>query len=275
MNAEWAKISFIAIKNLADAQRVLLCKIFDKFRFFLSRKASVFGIKYLYYGLKDSGEYDTNTQQIWNYILLHKMFNKPKFADSDFPKRRDHSIWLSLSKRFTFDNISYYIAEMIKMGIDFSKNVSQIDRAVRLYIKLKNDKKYAKSFNGLLCRFEFLKWKKKQIILGHVNENIDTSCDEMEQCFNQDPLNFIKKKNKCPPHATNSSFPGFYGAPGIALDADGARKLKEGGEIEIKYPIESISSDSQNMRNSSASKKILFKNYLPDIFDDQHKKKKT
>jgi len=233
MNSEWAKISFNSIQNLADAQRALLCKIFDKFRFFLSRKASVFGIKYLFYGLPDSGEQDANNQQIWKYILLHKMFDKPKFADSDIPKRRDNPIWLSLSKRFTFREVFSYITKMTDIGIDFSKNVNQIDKAIKLYIKRNDDKtkNYAKFFSKLLNRFEFLKWKKKQIILGNGHENPDTSEDEMERCLSENPTDIQIPGRRKHPDVTNSCYPGFYGAPGIAIDTKEARKLKEGGDI--------------------------------------------
>jgi hypothetical protein len=179
--------------KLAAEQRAVLSAIYNKFRFFFSRQANIFGPKYIYDGFKVSENYANNNYHIRQYILSTKKREKSQYGGRRYPKNRSHSVWNSLSKTFTFQEVEECIAEMINMGIDFNDNVDNIKSIIDRYID--DHITHTASLAKLKKRLDFLEYRLVCYDNGCINYDADSSSDEEQQFIgNIDPI--VNKRSK-------------------------------------------------------------------------------
>jgi len=166
------------IEDFIASERELFCQIFNKFRFFLSRKASVFSNRYLYEGLQTSSQYFRNKQKIKKYIKNKPPNSIPAYSDEKIPNKKD-PIWNSLSKYFDWKQVAKYIDYMEIIGIDFNKNAARIKTTVEEYVAKNPTRKGV--FELLIKRLDYIVLKDAQICYLRVDNNANTSGDEMEK----------------------------------------------------------------------------------------------
>lgn len=221
----WRPGTSKTIKKLAVKQCAVLSAIYNKFRFFFSRKANIFGPKYIYDGFKVSENYTVNNDHIRQYILSTKKRGKSKYGGKLYPKKRSHSVWNSLSKTFTFQEVEECITQMTDMGIDFNDNVSNIKHCIDQYIDDYGDIEQTKSLIKLKGKLDFLEYRKK--CYGRNNYDADTSGDEegrfngtVEPVINRRPKfdQIVDKRPKIDlgDHATNVPLNTYYGVDKIS-----------------------------------------------------------
>lgn len=173
----------IHTKRIVEEQRKIICDIYNRFRFFISRSSSVFSSKYLFDGLPISDTYPQNNKMIKRYICDH-VIGKSVLPNENTPVG-EYLIKKSLSKHFTWKMTLTYITVMEQIGVDFSHNINKIARRIKKYIN--TNEECASFFVPLFVRFEHLRKKMVQAAFGYAANNSDISGNEMFEAIYMGP----------------------------------------------------------------------------------------
>ena len=220
----WNEGSIRTTQKLALHHRAILSAIYNKFRFFLSRKAGIFGAKCVYDGFPDSHGYNSNNSQIHNYILSMKRNPKSTYGGRVYPSDRDDPIWSSLSKSFNFKEVEEFIKLMVNIGVDFSASLGVILGVVENHAaEIAHNKPLSEKLDKLIKRLKFLEYKKIRFEVGY-NNDPDSSRDEEER-YHNDGSDITRHKKKYVDifdHAQNDPVNRYYGVDNI----DSKKKCK-------------------------------------------------
>lgn len=157
---KWVKeMVKIAINNIIDSKTILIKMIFNKFRFFLNKRALYHIPKYYhYYGF---GHCQQTYKNLMNYIkifLYNNRFMENKNTKK-IPDDKNDPVFWALSKKFEWFEIEKIISKMEKLEINFDKNSYEIKQQLLKIIdkrpKLYNCfKKFLKHINILIDDFQ-------------------------------------------------------------------------------------------------------------------------
>jgi len=225
----------IHTKQIAEGQRTIICEIYNRFRFFLSRRSSVFSSKYLFDGLPESETYPQNNKMIKRYICDHTI-DKSVLPNENTPAG-EYLISKSLSKHFTWRMTVIYITAMEQIGINFSHNINKIARCIKKYVNANEE--CASFFVPLFIRFEHLRKKMVQAAFGYAVNNSDTSGNEMMEPVYMGPSagNGVPfKKVALDDHSSYVSQNTFYGSKASGIPFyDICLKLDSKAATDPKY----------------------------------------
>ena len=188
---KWIKeIILDAVSNIVDSKRIMIQLIFDRFRCFLSNKATYFVPKSIYYGLRQNFFF---YKKVVQHVKLHLYNNRniESKTDNDIPDDRNDKIFWALSKNFTWLEVNAYITKMDKLNIDFDDNLDGIKSSI--LNKCENKPKLKKFFKKLLKRIDYL------IELFHTSNDEDTiesSSNDKSDQSNDDDENNNDENNK-------------------------------------------------------------------------------
>jgi len=147
----WKTIKIDIIDELISVQQSLIYSIFNKFRIFLSRRTTIFNIKHLYDGLKISDQHKNFINNMKAHI--HYNYNN-KTSHNVTPLNSDNPIWKSLSKSFTWDEVTFYIQKMESINIKFSANAYKMNFFIENYLDSHPNEK--KDFIKIIDRLSIL-----------------------------------------------------------------------------------------------------------------------
>ena len=156
---KWIKeIMNNALSNVVTSERIMIGMIFNRFRYFLSKKATNLIPKSYYYGFVQNYYFH---KKIIQHIKVHLYNNRDidnKSINEEIPYDNDPVFW-ALSKKFTWDDVTTLITKMDKLNIDFDKNLDDIKNQLLSRIKEKPKldnffKKLLKHINKLINDFK-------------------------------------------------------------------------------------------------------------------------
>ena len=139
---EWIKeMVSSALDQIVDTKKIMLRIIFNRFRCFLSKKATDTIRNAFYYGYQQENSY-FHKKLVQNIkIHLYNKRNNKNPPNTDIPDDRENEIWWALSKRFTWKEVTKFIIKMDKLEIDFDKNLNEIKTQILDCISDKPERK--------------------------------------------------------------------------------------------------------------------------------------
>ena len=164
---EWLNEALtFALQNVVSTKKIMISIIFNRFRCFLSNKATHFTKRSIYYG----SETFYLHKKVVHHIKLH-LYNKRKrlnVPNSDVPSNRNDPVWWALSKSFTWDEVETLMTKMDKIEINYDKNIREIKAQIITYIennpkKKKFFDKFLKKLDKFICDFDETKEDDKDI----------------------------------------------------------------------------------------------------------------
>lgn len=140
-----------AISNIIDSKRIMIGLIFNRFRCFLSRKATHLIPKAYFYGFKHNFYFHKKLIQNIK-VHLYNNRNHNTVIDEDIPNNsKDHVFW-ALSKRFRWTDVERLITKMDELQIDFDKDLSKIKKQINQHSE--SDKYLSKIFKPLIKQID-------------------------------------------------------------------------------------------------------------------------
>ena len=125
---QWLKeIMTNALSNVVDSKRIMIGMIFNRFRCFLSNKATFLIPKAYYYGYTENYYFHKKLIQHIRFHLHNNSKNK-KLTEIEVPDDRNDKIFWALSKKFIWNEVSELISIMDEIGIDFDKDLDNIKK---------------------------------------------------------------------------------------------------------------------------------------------------
>lgn len=156
---EWIKeIVNSALCQIVDTKRIMIGIIFNRFRCFLSKKATNLTKKAFYYGCQENFYFHKQIVQNIKVHLYNKRNNK-NAPDTNIPDDRNDEVWWALSKLFNWKEVARLIRKMDKLKVDFDKNANEIKAQILAIIQDKPEKKQffcklLKQLDSLINDFE-------------------------------------------------------------------------------------------------------------------------
>lgn len=116
-----------ALSNVIDSHRIMIMIIFNRFRIFLSQKATHLTKKAFYYGSPEPSNLYFHKKVVKN-IKLHLYNNRKKNTKSieKIPNDRNDKCFIALSKRFNWQEVENLINCLDDLEINFDTNLNQI-----------------------------------------------------------------------------------------------------------------------------------------------------
>lgn len=168
---KWLKeIMVNALSNMVDTKRILIGSIFNRFRFFLSNKATKLIPNAYYYGFRQNYYFH---KKIVRHIKMHLHNNRKmeNIVDENIPSDKNDEIFWALSKKFDWPEVNKLIIKMDNLKIDLDKNLEEIKDQIINIIKRPKLKNFFKKF---LIRLDYLITNFKN------NGNSDSSSSETD-----------------------------------------------------------------------------------------------
>ena len=119
-----------ALSNVVSAERVMIGLIFNRFRCFLSKKATKLIPTAYYYGYIENLYFHKKIVQNIKLHLFNNYKNKDE-VDIDIPNNVNDEVWWALSKRFNWNEVHNYIVKMDKYEINFDKTLDGIKKDIK------------------------------------------------------------------------------------------------------------------------------------------------
>jgi len=186
---KWFYETINIIENILDSQRRSINVIFNKFRIFLGRRATIYSMKCLYDGLKISEEHKELKYQLKLHINNRSKNPPTSISDENLFLDPKHKIWDSLSKSLTWKDVVFYINKLELIKTDFSRNLTDIMTHIEKY--LINNPDETSSFNLLISRIEILAYE-----YNHSKQALSSESDENEDKeYSSSESNEIEKHN--------------------------------------------------------------------------------
>ena len=146
-----------ALSNVVNSERIMIGMIFNRFRCFLSKKATQLIPKSYYYGFVENYYFHKKMiDQIKVHLYNHR--NIKNAVNEKIPDENDPVFW-ALSKKFSWDDVSLLLTKMDKLEINLDKNLDNIKNQILDCTKEKPNldnffKKILKHINKLIDDFK-------------------------------------------------------------------------------------------------------------------------
>jgi len=163
-----------AVSNIVDSKRIMIDLIFDRFRCFLSNKATHIIPKSYYYGSRQNYFY---YKKLVQHVKLH-LYNNRKMeskTDNKIPSNPNNKIFWALSKSFTWSEVDALITKMDELEIDFDDNLTDIKN--NILSKCESKPKLMEFFKKLLKRINYL--------IEQFQNSSDSDSDSIESSSNE------------------------------------------------------------------------------------------
>jgi len=267
------------LNNIIMTDRILLCKIFNKFRIFMGSECCKIQINHLYSGLPCySKEYKMLSSQI-----KHHLYNKrgpkeyPPMGDDNIPDK-ENPVWQKLSKTFRWKEVTDYITRMTDLGIDFDQNLQKIYNAIIAHLN------QTPSEQKPTERAFFAKIQERiKALVRQINTNTPTSDDD------EGSLRIIGKESARTIRVRGSSLikPSIQKKEKSTKPAENKKPRckiitfesirPEPSEEDKKGPEQTESSESDDHKNQSKTKRSGGHKKGSELSDEsnRHKKKKS
>ncbi|BCS83779.1 hypothetical protein QLL95_gp0344 [Cotonvirus japonicus] len=148
-----------ALSNIVDSKRIMIYIIFNRFRCFLSKKATKLIPKSYYYGCGSPDNFYFH-KKIVNNVKVH-LYNYGKInkkIDENIPENRDNEVFWALSKKFKWGEVEKIIIKMDEFGIDLDNDLDVIKKLIKEKLSgseiTKSLKKFIKRVNKLITDFK-------------------------------------------------------------------------------------------------------------------------
>ena len=189
---KWIKeVMSIALSNIVDTKRILIGSIFNRFRFFLSNKATKLIPNAYYYGFRENYFFH---KKIVQHIKIHLNNNKnnEKTSNEDIPTDRNHEVFWALSKKFNWQEVEKLITTMDELNIDLDKDLSRIKQQIITIIDEKP--KLKKIFKKLIKRIDYLinNFKKNDNDSSSSSNESSSSSNELKTNTDESNTNLCK-----------------------------------------------------------------------------------
>ena len=243
------EVVYFAMESIIDTGRTLLCSIFNRFRIFLGIRYHRYQLYHLYTGLPCcTKEYKSLTSEILCH-LNNKIDPKkyPNITEKNIPPKND-PIWHHLSKTFTWDEVENYLVEMDKMGINFDKDLFDINQQIIGYIKQNPNKKLRILFKKMVNRIKILIDEYKNCTeLTSSSESIEYDTEDESN----DNDNQITKNNRISKRKPSKTFEKKISS----IPTESENEIRYYGSNIVKKPADEYIIDFEERTSKKSSKK--------------------